>query len=146
MKLKMNSSLSLNHPGAIHPILQIFLVQGTILSPKHQRRPLPFLLSLSFLYGSHFATNEQPALDKSTINPAQIFKSKNLDLSVGDGHASFFPRNRVIGKGLSGGIITRHCGFHIHTGEGSAGIYSTKKGTVLPVVWQHYNSTYDAVF
>ena len=47
MKNRLNSSFFSNHPGAIHPIIQI--VQCKTASTA-RRRPLPFLLSLSFFY------------------------------------------------------------------------------------------------
>ena len=54
-----NISFSLNHPGAIHPIIQIVQCKtaragrkwiNSAPPPEQQRRPLPFLLSLSFFY------------------------------------------------------------------------------------------------
>ena len=55
---RMNSPFSSNRPSAIHSILQIVLFQASAARnlinsvPKQQRRPLPFLLSLSFFYVS----------------------------------------------------------------------------------------------
>ena len=70
LKNMMNSSFSLNHPGAIHPIFQIVLVQNSwhgsrqgiekFLSPKQQRRPLPFfcLYPSSTAYDYNFPQNQ----------------------------------------------------------------------------------------
>ena len=47
MKNRLNASFFSNHPGAIHPIIQIVQCKTASMA---RRRPLPFLLSLSFFY------------------------------------------------------------------------------------------------
>ena len=80
LKKRMNSSFSLNHPGAIHPILQIVVMQNNqrgkelnpFCPPKQKGRALPLLLSLSFFYGQYgiMGTQQESNMDHicDTVN------------------------------------------------------------------------------
>ena len=82
LKKAMNLSFSLYRPGAIHPILQIVLVQNSkhgkemnrFCPPlKQQRRPLPSHLSLSFSHLFH----KPDAFVKKTFN-SWLFLGSNI--------------------------------------------------------------------
>ena len=137
-------------PGAIHPILQIALVQNTvatvvwqgiesILSPKQQRQPLPSHLSFSFFYAPiTLGVDRQDGVQYSLVG--------GLHSAAQPIHGRLWPgRHRLVssaegGPGGEGGI-------QVNSYSNLSKIYSIKSGSENREAFR-WNSIYNisAVF